>query len=370
MAEHVHNFNAGPAALPPEVLDTVQRELKDLRGSGISILSHSHRAATFEGVLEEAKQRIAALYALPASHEVVFLQGGGSLQFAQVPMNFGLGGSYLDTGRWSSRAFEEAQTWAQGQALQPQRLWSSEAQNYQHVPQRPTDYAACAPDSPYLHYTSNNTIYGTQYQRLPERRPHDPPLICDASSDFLSRPMAIEQHALIYAGAQKNAGPSGLAVLLIDRQYSRAFHGDPRVPTILRYSTQAKADSMYNTPNTFAIYVLGLTAAWAQAQGGLEALHQQAKAKAGALYDLIDAWPQVFEGHAQRDSRSLMNISFRLREPQSEAALFEQLDRAQIVGVRGHRSVGGLRASLYNAVSQASVDRLVQLLEDFARRQA
>lgn len=370
MADATHNFNAGPAALPQSVLEQVQRELLDYAGTGMSIMAHSHRADTFEAVLAEAKAHIARLYDLPDTHEVLFLQGGASLQFAQIPMNLGLDGAYLDTGVWSAKAIAEARTWAGPEAHRVKVLWSDAERGYRRTPGR-IDLPTAPEGAAYLHYTSNNTIYGTQFHELPTgptvEAEGGTPLIVDASSDFLSRPARFDDHALMYAGAQKNAGPSGVTVLLIHKRYSRGFEGDPRVPAILRYVTQAKADSMYNTPNTFGIYVLGLTAAWAEAQGGLKAMAAAAAEKARTLYeDVIDAWPQVFAGHADLESRSHMNVTFTLRDPAGEGRLFEALDRANIVGVRGHRSVGGLRASIYNAVPQASVDRLAQVLTEFA----
>jgi phosphoserine aminotransferase len=371
MADTTHNFNAGPAALPQSVLEQVQRELLDYNGTGLSIMAHSHRADTFEAVLADAKARLARLYDLPDTHEVLFLQGGASLQFGQIPMNFGLDGAYVDTGVWSAKAIAEARTWAGAEAHRVKVLWSDAEGGYRRTP-RPEDLPAAPAEAAYLHYTSNNTIYGTQFHALPSGPPvpakGGTPLIVDASSDFLSRPARLDDHALMYAGAQKNAGPSGVTVLLIHKRYSRGFEGDPRVPAILRYVTQAKADSMYNTPNTFGIYVLGLTAAWAEAQGGLSALATLAATKANTLYaGVIDAFPGVFAGHAELRSRSHMNVTFTLRDASGEDRLFEALDRAHIVGVRGHRSVGGLRASIYNAVPQASVDRLAQVLTDFAR---
>lgn len=377
MAEATHNFNAGPAALPRAVLERVQAELLDFAGTGISVMEHSHRAEPFEAVIEDARQRIASLYDLPETHEVLFLQGGASQQFAQVPMNFGLGGAYLDTGVWSSKAIAEARTWAGPERAADVTVpWSDQANGFRRCPGF-DELGPVPAGAPYLHYTSNNTIYGTQYAAVP-RPPAGAaagplelgatPLIVDASSDFLSRPLDLRDHALLYAGAQKNAGPSGVTVLLIHKKYSRGFAGDPRVPAILRYRTQAEAGSMYNTPNTFGIYVLGLMAAWVMEQGGLPAMAAAAEAKAHTLYtEVIDAWPGVFTGHAAADSRSRMNVTFTLRDPSAEPLLFDALDRARILGLRGHRSVGGLRASIYNAVPQASVDRLAQVLTDFAR---
>ncbi len=358
MAKRKHNFNAGPSALPLPVLEQVQAELLDFDGQGLSIMEMSHRTPVFEGVLGRARDALIRLYGLPDSHEVMFLQGGASLQFAQVPLNLGSGGAYIDTGTWSSKAIKEANTIGHGAVA-----WSSKADGFTAVPQ-PGEALAVPDGAPYLHYTSNNTIYGTQFHHVPEA---GVPLVADLSSDILSRPLDVGAHGLIYAGAQKNAGPSGVTVLLIDRRYSRAFHGAPTVPHILRYVTQAEKDSMYNTPNTFGIYVLALVAEWVEAQGGLTAMAARAEAKARTLYDVIDAYPGVFTGHAARHSRSLMNVTFTLVDPTRQAALLAAADAADIIGIKGHRSVGGLRASLYNAVAPASVDRLAEVLEAFAK---
>ncbi|MCB9526020.1 MAG: 3-phosphoserine/phosphohydroxythreonine transaminase [Myxococcales bacterium] len=358
MAKRKHNFNAGPSALPLPVLEQVQAELVDFGGHGLSIMEMSHRTPQFEEVLDRARHAVTRLYGIPATHEVLFLQGGASLQFAQVPMNLGSGGAYLDTGTWSKKALKEANTVGKGLSV-----WSSAAAGYNAVPA--ADEALDVPaDAPYLHYTSNNTIYGTQYHY----RPASPvPLVCDMSSDVLSRPADISKFGLIYAGAQKNAGPSGVTLLIIDRKYSREFHGAPTVPHILRYPTQAEKDSMYNTPNTFGIYVLALVAEWVEAQGGLTTMAARNANKAQMLYDLIDRYPGVFKGHAVKHSRSQMNVTFTLVKPERQADLLAAAAKADILGIKGHRSVGGLRASLYNAVSPESVHRLVEVLEAFAK---
>lgn len=355
MAKRKHNFNAGPAALPAAVLEAARDSLLDHAGLGVGILEMSHRSAPFEAILDDARARLTALYAIPDSHEILFLQGGASLQFAMVPYNFGPGGAYLDTGTWSSKALSEARTIGSAEAL-----WSSKAGGYRAVP-TPAEVPKVPEGAPYLHYTSNNTIYGTQYQYVPET---DAPLVCDMSSDFLSRPVDIAKYALIYAGAQKNAGPSGVTVLIVDRRYSRAFGGDAKVPKILRYVTQAEKDSMYNTPNTFGIFVVGLVAKWVQDNGGLDAMAKRAEDKAAKLYAAIDAHPRC-TGHAVEHSRSRMNITWRMQTEADEKAFLAAASEAGMMGLKGHRSVGGLRASIYNAVEPASVDALVELLGRF-----
>lgn len=353
MAKRRHNFNAGPAALPVPVLEAARGSLLDHGGAGAGILELSHRSADFEAVIDDCRARIAALYGVPETHEVMFLQGGASLQFAMVPYNFGPGGVYVDTGTWSSRALAEARTINRAECV-----WSSAEDGYRAVP-RPGALPKLPADAAYLHYTSNNTIYGTQYSEAPQT---DAPLICDMSSDFLSRPIDVSRYALIYAGAQKNAGPAGVTVLIIDKRYSREFRGAPTVPTILRYVTHAAKGSMYNTPNTFGIFAVGQVARWVQDHGGLEGMQARAEAKAATLYAAIDRHPAC-AGHAVEHSRSRMNVTWRMKTAEQEKAFLAAAAAAGMMGLRGHRSVGGLRASIYNAVEPASVDALAALIE-------
>ncbi|MCA9540052.1 MAG: 3-phosphoserine/phosphohydroxythreonine transaminase [Myxococcales bacterium] len=352
MSERKHNFNAGPAALPLPVLEQVQRELCDYRGSGMSVMEMSHRTDVYEEILFRARDTIARLYGLPDTHEVLFLQGGASLQFAMVPMNLGTGGAYVDTGTWSSKAISEAKL------LGPvHRLWTGADEHYRRVPKE-GELAEAPEDAPYLHYTSNNTIYGTQFHYVPRSTV---PLVADLSSDFLSRPLDVRPFDLIYAGAQKNAGPSGVVVVIARKTISRGYRGLASTPKILRYVTQAENDSMYNTPNTFGIYVLGLVAEWVEQTGGLAAMAEINAEKARRLYETIDEDPR-FEGHATEDSRSHMNVTWRMGDAAHEKTLLAAAEAAGIVGLKGHRSVGGLRASIYNAVPLASVDALIKLL--------
>lgn len=355
MAKRRHNFNAGPAALPLPVLEAARASLFEHGGAGAGILELSHRSADFEAVADDCRARIGELYAIPDSHEVLFLQGGASLQFAMVPYNFGPGGAYIDTGTWSSKALAEARIIAAAEGI-----WSSAEGGYRAVPEEHAQPKAPA-GATYLHYTANNTIYGTEYHYVPEA---DAPLVCDMSSDFMSRPVDVSQFALIYAGAQKNAGPAGVTVLIIDKRYSRAFRGSPTVPKILRYKTQAEKGSMYNTPNTFGIFAVGQVAKWVQDHGGLEGMAKRAEAKAGALYAALDAHP-LCTGHAVEHSRSRMNVTWRMQSEAQEAAFLAAAADAGMMGLRGHRSVGGLRASIYNAVEPASVEALIDLLARF-----
>jgi len=367
-AARVHNLNAGPGALPLAALERAQRELLSFPGAGMSVLEMSHRAPPFEGILRRAEEAVLALYGLSreGEHEALFLQGGASLQFAMVPLHFGAGGAYVNTGEWATRALAEARlAWGEGGARE---AWSSAASGFDEVPQGPLAAEAAA-GAPYLHYTSNNTIYGTQLRAHPTlagaaRRP---PLVVDASSDFLSRPLDLSACDLVYAGAQKNAGPAGVTVALMRRSAARAAPADPRCPTVLRYSTHALAGSLYHTPPTFAIYMVALVAEWALAQGGLAALEARAARRAGEVYARLDAHPDLYQGHARPHSRSHMNITFRLPTPALEAALLREAEAASLVGLKGHRSVGGLRASLYNAVTDEAVGALLGALDRFAR---
>ncbi len=358
MSNRKHNFNAGPAALPLEVLEQVQRDLVDFDGNGLSLLEMSHRSAAFDAVIDASRQAIAELYGLPESHEVLFLQGGASLQFAMVPMNFGPGGGYLNTGTWSTKALKEARIIHGRDGAD--ELWTDAKGGFRRVPGADATFAT-EDDTPYLHYTSNNTIYGTQYHHVPQT---GRPLVADLSSDFLSRPMDLSRFAMVYAGAQKNAGPSGVTVVIANKDVSRNFDGAPDVPNILRYATHADKGSMYNTPNTFGIWLVGLVARWVADQGGLEGIAARNEEKAALLYGAIDK-SHRFSGHAETDSRSRMNVTFRMEHPEHEQAFLLAAAERGMLGLKGHRSVGGLRASIYNAVPLESVQALVELIEQY-----
>ncbi len=352
------NFNAGPGALPADVLAELARQLPDHDGLGLSLLEMSHRTPEFEGVLDDARDTLARLYALPDTHEVVFLQGGASLQFAMVPMNLGEGGAYVTTGVWSQKALEEARRLGAAH-----EVWSAEAGGFRAVP-GPDTLLDVPADARYLHYTTNNTIYGTQWHH-PPRLSRAVPLVADVSSDFLSYPMDLGAFDLVYAGAQKNAGPSGVTIVIGRKDVLRGFSGDARTPTILRYATHASNGSLYHTPNTFGIWVVGLVARWVERNGGLTGMAARAQAKADALYSVIDARPDVFTGHAERGSRSKMNVTFTLTRPEREKAFLAEAERRDMIGLKGHRSVGGCRASIYNAVPTAAVDALADLMRTF-----
>jgi phosphoserine aminotransferase len=366
LMKRIHNFNAGPAAFPLSVLARAKEEFIDYQGEGLSVLEMSHREATFESILARAKSAITKLYQIPDTHEVLFLQGGASLQFAMIPMNLGEGGAYLNTGVWATNALSEAKIL--GQAYE---LWSSQKEGFNAVPQTPIHIDQNLQYLQYLHYTSNNTIYGTQYHHIPslikDQTKYQPMLVCDMSSDFLSRPVDISAYDLIYAGAQKNAGPAGVTVVIIKKTISRQSAKMPNIPKILQYKTHADKDSMFNTPNTYGIYLLMLMCEWMIEQGGVEHLAQINAQKSKCLYDLIDLYPNTFEGHALKHSRSMMNVTFRLKDESRLDELMQACEAKDIIGIKGHRSVGGMRVSLYNAVTLSSVYLLVDVLETFAK---
>ncbi len=356
--KRVWNFGAGPSMIPRSVLERAQRELLDFRGSGISIMESSHRAKLYDDVHNEAIALIRELYRLPDEYAVLFLQGGASLQFAMVPMNLGRGGrvEYADTGAWSAKAIKEAQI----QGLEPKIVASSKESGYDHIPEQ----IPFSDDADYCYITSNNTIYGTQYTAFPKTKA---PLVVDASSDIFSYPMEWERVDLLFAGAQKNAGPSGVTIVIVKKELLDRVQQN--VPTMLRYKTHADANSLFNTPPTFAIYMLNLVMHWLKEQGGVEAISVRNEAKASLLYDAIDRSGGFYTAHAKEGSRSRMNVTFTIRggDPALEAKLIERSLEEGMIGLKGHRSVGGLRASIYNAMPIEGVEALVDLLERFRR---
>lgn len=359
MSERIYNFSAGPAVLPLPVLEEAQRELVELPGVGMSIMEISHRSKTFDEIIGRAESGLRDLLNLPDNYHVLFLQGGASLQFSMIPMNFlpkDASADYILTGSWGKKAIKEAKraggvnvaaTMADG--------------NFTRVPQQ--DELKLDPHAAYVHLTSNETIEGVEWKQEPEVG--DVPLISDASSDILSRPLPIEKYALIYAGAQKNMGPSGVTlVILRDDLLARIPEG---LHTMLDYRTHVEAKSLYNTPNTFGIYIIMLVTKWLLEKGGLEAMHRENEAKAKVLYDAIDA-TGFYRGHADTDSRSLMNITFRLPSEELEKQFVTESTAAGLDGLKGHRSVGGIRASIYNAFPREGVEALVSFMKEFERK--
>ena len=359
MAERIYNFNAGPAALPLPVLEEIQREMLNFRGTGMSILEISHRSKPFESVLDDTIARIKRLLHLDDRYQVLFLQGGASLQFCMIPMNLALPGkplAYVNTGLWASNAIKQARI--QGKDVTV--VASSEDREYTYIPK---DFAA-PPDAAYLHFTSNNTIRGTQWREFPEAG--DVPLISDMSSDIFSRTFDPQPLGLIYAGAQKNAGPAGVTLVIIRDDMLARVPKD--LPTMLQYTTFSEKKSMFNTPPCFSIYVVNLVMEWLEETiGGLakmEAINQQ---KARLIYEYLDG-QDFYRGTAVPDSRSHMNVTFRLPTPELEETFLKQAAANGLGGLKGHRSVGGCRASLYNAVPLEAVQALVDFMKEFLRK--
>lgn len=359
MGKRIHNFNPGPAALPLPVLEEIQEEFLDFKGTGMSVTEISHRSKQFDNVIDEAIERTQRLLGLGNDFQVLFIQGGASLQFCMIPMNLALPGNpldYIDTGTWSTKAIKEARI--QGKDVQV--IASSEDKDYSYIPK---SYRV-DPDAAYLHFTSNNTIKGTQWPQFPE--PGDIPLVCDMSSDFLSRPFDAAPFGLIYAGAQKNIGPSGTALVVLRKDMLERVPDD--IPSMLKYSTFAEKNSMYNTPSCFVIYTIGLVLKWLEdTVGGLETMEKINQEKAGVLYDCIDQ-SDFYRGTAETESRSLMNITFRLPSEELEASFVAEALEAGLGGLKGHRSVGGCRASIYNATGIDSVRALVAFMGDFEKK--
>lgn len=357
----VHNFGAGPAALPLPVLEQVQAELLDHQGTGMSVMELSHRSKAFGEVIEQAEADLRSLLDLPEDYDVLFLQGGASLQFSMVPANLrpaGASADYVLTGSWSRAAIKEA---AKGGHVRI--VGSTETSGFDRIPaQGELDFDA---EAAYAHFTSNNTIYGTQWPGEPEP-PAGVPLVCDASSDALSRPIDIRRYGLLYAGAQKNLGPAGVAVVVIRKDLLERTPGG--LPALMDYRLMAEKRSLYNTPPTFAIYVVSRVLRWLRAVGGLAEMGKRNQAKADLLYEAIDESGGFYRGHAQPASRSRMNVTFRLPSEELDKEFLKGAGEADLTGLKGHRSVGGLRASIYNACPIESVRTLVELMTDFRKR--
>jgi phosphoserine aminotransferase len=357
MTQRLFNFSAGPAVLPVEVLEEARENLLSLGTSGIGILEHSHRGKAYMAVHEEAENTIRELAAIPADYDILFLQGGASLQFAMVPMNYLVKdqtADYLVTGAWSQKALAEAKLFGTTHVA-----CTGEDQNFSCIPQK----IVFSKKPAYVHFTSNNTIFGTQWPHEPEVPGHK--LFCDASSDIFSRPVDVKKYALIYAGAQKNLGPSGVTLVIIRKDLVEA--GPKDLPTMLQYRTFAADHSLYNTPNTFGIYVLGLVAKWIRKQGGLVAIEKVNQEKAGRLYAYLDQ-SKVFRATAAKGSRSLMNVTFVTGDAKKDDEFIAFAKKQGLDGLKGHRSVGGMRASIYNAFPIAGVDALIGAMKEFEGR--
>jgi phosphoserine aminotransferase len=358
----VHNFSAGPAVMPLSVLEEIQRDLIALPGVGMSILEISHRSKAFEDILAAAEADIRALAGIPSNYKVLFLQGGASLQFSMVPMNLlgpGQTADYIDSGSWADKAIKEAKKVGTVNVAA-----TTKGENYSRVPDQ--SELKLTPGAAFVHMTSNNTIEGTEFKTLPDVG--GVPLVSDTSSDMFSRPIDISRHALIYSGAQKNMGPAGVVVVIIrDDMVQRSAEKKAALATMLNYAVQAENSSLYNTPPSFAVYALGLVMKWLLKQGGLKAIAVANERKAAKLYSEIDR-TGFYRGTAHKNSRSLMNVTFRLSTEDLEKLFIKESTAAGLDGLKGHRSVGGMRASIYNAFPEEGVDALVEFMRAFEKK--
>jgi phosphoserine aminotransferase len=354
-----HNFNAGPAGLPLEVMQQAQSELLDYKGTGMSIMEMSHRSKEFEAMINEAEADLRELLNVPTNYKVIFMQGGATLQFAMIPMNFraaGASADYIVTGAWSKKAIQEAQKLGATRAAA-----DGKAANYNAVPEK----LDLDPKAAYLYYCANETIHGVEFFKEPVP-PAGVPLICDTSSDFMSRPFDVTKYAYVYAGAQKNVGPAGVVVGILREDLLERVPAN--LPAMLDYKVQAEEKSLYNTPPCFSIYMVGLVMKWIKKLGGLPAIEARNKAKAELLYKTIDASGGFYKGHALPESRSRMNVTFRLPSEELEDTFAKEAKKLNMIGLKGHRSVGGMRASIYNAVELADVETLVQFMQEFQKK--
>ncbi|HUL73451.1 MAG TPA: 3-phosphoserine/phosphohydroxythreonine transaminase [Vicinamibacterales bacterium] len=357
--KRIFNFAAGPAILPLPVLEEAQRDLVALPGVGMSVMEISHRSKTFEGIIHDAEADMRTLGGIPDNYKVLFLQGGASLQFSMVPMNLltpGTTADYILTGDWAKKAMKEAKRVGATHVAA-----TTEEGNFKRIP-KPGEIQL-TPGAAYVHMTSNNTIHGTEWSYVPDVG--DAPLVCDASSDIYSRPIDVKKYGLIYAGAQKNLGPSGVTVVIV-REDLLARSADS-LPTMLNYKTAADNGSMYNTPPTFGIYILRLVMKWLIGIGGLAAIDAVNARKAKMLYDELDR-SAFWKPHADKDSRSRMNITFRLPSEELDAKFSKDATAAGLDGLKGHRSVGGQRASIYNAFPEEGVKALVEFMREFEKK--
>jgi phosphoserine aminotransferase len=361
----VFNFNPGPAGLPLPALEQAQRELLDFRGSGMSIMEHSHRGKVYEAVHDQTMARLRELLSISDDYEVLFLSGGASEQFAVVPMNLlpsGRSADYILTGGWSEKAYEEAKRVGQARVAGS----TAEQGRYTRIPR--AEELQLDPAAAYVHMTTNNTLFGTQWPVAAFPDTGDVPLVADMASDILSRRIDVSRFGLIYAVATKNVGPSGIVVVIVRKDL--VARGRTDIPKIFRYKTHADARSLYNTPPTFSIYLMGNVLEWIAAQGGLEAIEQVNEEKGRVLYQTIDDLADFYRAPVERASRSLMNVVFRLPSDGLEEAFVAAATARGLVGLKGHRSVGGIRVSTYNAVSLEAVKTLTSFMREFARENA
>lgn len=354
----VYNFSAGPAILPEEVLREAQAEMMDYRGTGMSVMEMSHRSKTFEAIIQEAEKDLRELMNIPEKYKVLFLQGGASLQFAMIPMNLmrNKAADYIVTGQWAKKAWQEAQKYGKAN-----KIASSEDRNYSYIPD--CSDLPISEDADYVYICENNTIYGTKFQELPNTKGKD--LVADVSSCFLSEPVDVSKYAVLYGGVQKNIGPAGMVIAVIreDLITDEALLG---TPTMMKYKTHADAGSMYNTPNCYCIYMCGKVFKWLKRRGGLEAMKEYNEKKAKILYDFLDS-SRLFHGTVEKEYRSLMNVPFVTGNSELDAKFIQEAKEAGFENLKGHRTVGGMRASIYNAMPIEGVEALTAFMKKFEK---
>lgn len=365
MEKRIYNFSAGPAIIPEEVLLEAQKDLFALPSVGMSIMEISHRSKTYDAIHAEAKEGLKKLLGIPDDYSILFLQGGASLQFSMVPLNLmppKNKADYILTGSWSKKAIKEAKRVGTANIAATTEEGEGDKKFFKRIPKQ--NELKLDPDAAYVHYTSNNTIFGTQWHKEPEVG--NVPLVCDASSDILHKKIEVKKYGVIYAGAQKNMGPSGVTLVIMRKDLVE--RSQDSLHTMLSYKTHVDNDSLYNTPNTFGIYIIMLVTRHLLKLGGLDKMYEINKNKADMLYKCIDESGGYYKGHAEKESRSLMNITFNLATPEMEKKLIDEATKAGFNGLKGHRSVGGLRASIYNAFPPKGVEDLVSFMKDFQKK--
>ncbi len=357
----VYNFSAGPAVLPEEVLREAAEEMLDYKGSGMSVMEMSHRSKVFEEILFQAERDLRDLMGIPDNYKVLFLQGGGNLMFAQIPMNLMKHGTadYIVTGQWAKKAWQEAQKYGTAN-----KIASSEDKTYSYIPD--CSDLPVSPEADYVYICENNTIYGTKFKQLPDTKGKI--LVSDVSSCFLSEPVDVERYGVIWGGVQKNVGPAGVVIAIV-REDLITDEVWPGTPTLMKFKTQADNNSLYNTPPCYGIYICGKVFQWLKRQGGLAAMKERNEKKAAILYDYLDK-SKLFSGTVRKEDRSLMNIPFVTGSAELDAAFVKEATAAGFVNLKGHRTVGGMRASIYNAMPEAGVQALVDFMKQFEEKNA
>ena len=354
----VYNFSAGPAVLPEEVLKEAQAEMLDYKGTGMSVMEMSHRSKAFDQIIQEAEKDLRDLMHIPDNYKVLFLQGGASLQFAMIPMNLMKNkvADYIVTGQWAKKAWQEAQKYGKAN-----KIATSEDKTFSYIPD--CSDLPISEDADYVYICENNTIYGTKFKELPNTKGKD--LVADVSSCFLSEPVDVSKYAIIYGGVQKNIGPAGMVIAIV-RDDLITDDVLPGTPTMMKYKTHADANSLYNTPNCYCIYICGKVFKWLKKQGGLEAMKERNEKKAKILYDYLDE-SKLFKGTVEKTSRSLMNVPFVTGDPDLDAKFVKEAKEAGLENLKGHRTVGGMRASIYNAMPIEGVEKLVEFMKKFEK---